>query len=205
MRRRTSSACSESLLVGARHLQELARARRPRGSLALAKTETRCSSTRNPVLGILTRDAADILFKPEALARSYHDANTSPSTFTTVCMLGGALFLIAASLLMSSPAHAACQVTPVTHELVKINGARHASGGATRSGYTQPKILFVQLRQDRTWRSDKLLQKARFTVTNGTLRVRYKCAAVPTDKEIFSEAWVQGESKTQSGRRYFKC
>ena len=129
---------------------------------------------------------------------------TQASTLSTVCMVS-ALLIIATLLSMSSPAHAACQVTPMNPELVKISGVRYAMGGATRSGCTQPKILFVQLRQDRTWRRDKLLKEVRFTVTNATLRVRYKCAAVPTDKEIFSEAWIQGESKSQSNRRYFKC
>jgi len=125
------------------------------------------------------------------------------SATARICMIGA--LLMTTCTIAPSTAHALCQISADTPELIKIRGKRELIAGGKRSGCTAPKVVFVQLRWDRFLRPDKLLAEVSFTVTNAKVRVRYRCPQVSTHKQIFTETWVQGELKDQSARVGFDC
>jgi hypothetical protein len=68
----------------------------------------------------------------------------------------------------------------------------------------EKKIFFVRLREHKTLWFDKTLAEVRFTLSNAKLSVRYPCRGAGT-KTIFTEAWVQGDTKYKSRYKEFEA
>jgi hypothetical protein len=85
----------------------------------------------------------------------------------------------------------------------RIAGQRTILGVGKRGpDCKEKKIVFVRLRHHKRLWFDETLAEVHFTLTNAKLRVRYPCENPVGVKTIFTEAWVQGESKSKS--RYVK-
>jgi hypothetical protein len=86
---------------------------------------------------------------------------------------------------------------------LRIAGQRTIVGVGKRGpSCMEKKILFVRLREHKTLWFDKTLAEVRFTLSNANLRVRYPCNGAGT-KTIFTEAWVQGDTKYKSRYKKF--
>ena len=79
------------------------------------------------------------------------------SATVRICMFGA--LLMTTWMIAPSTAHALCQISADTPEMVKIRGKRELIAGGKRSGCTAPKVVFVQLRWDQFLRPDKLWRK----------------------------------------------
>ena len=56
----------------------------------------------------------------------------------------------------------------------------------------------MRLREHRRFWPDKTLAEVRFTVTNARLRTHYLCKGGAGERVVFTEAWVQGDTKYKS-------
>ena len=117
--------------------------------------------------------------------------------------IGGGLALLFA--FAPGSAWASCTVTagdPVTQ---RIAGQRTIVGfGKRGTDCKEKKIFFVRLREHKTLWFDKTLAEVRFTLSNAKLNVRYPCRGAGT-KTIFTEAWVQGDTKYKSHYKKFEA
>jgi hypothetical protein len=110
-----------------------------------------------------------------------------------------------ALLLACAPgvAEAACYVTAEDPVVQRIDGQRTIVGvGKRATDCKEKKIFFVRLRHHKRFWFDETLAEVRFTVSNANLRVRYPCKGAGT-KTIFTEAWVQGDTKSKSRYKKF--
>jgi hypothetical protein len=113
------------------------------------------------------------------------------------------VFLI--TLCMVSVAHASCIVYAETPHVARIAGQRAiVAVGVRGTDCKERKLLHVRLRQHRRFWPDKTLAEVKFMVTNASLKTRYLCNGAG-EKGVFSEAWVEGDSKHKSGPVKFKA
>jgi hypothetical protein len=120
-----------------------------------------------------------------------------------VCIGGGLVALGFA--LFPGTAQAGCTVTVEDPRAHRIAGQRTIVGYGKRGiDCKEKKIFHVRLRQHRTLWPDKTLAEVRFTLSNARLGVRYVCRGAGT-KAIFTEAWVEGDTKYKSRYKEFEA
>jgi hypothetical protein len=123
------------------------------------------------------------------------------------CLASGLAWIggIFALLLAFTPgdAWAACYVKAEDPVLRRVAGQLTIIGVGKRGpDCKEKKIVFVRLRHHKRLWFDETLAEVRFTITNANLRVRYNCNGAGT-KTVFTEAWVQGDTKSKSRYKEF--
>ena len=116
----------------------------------------------------------------------------------TRAVTGGA-FLITLCMLIPNVAQASCAVYAKDPYATRIAGQRAIMAvGVRGADCKERKLLYVRLREHRRFWPDKTLAEVRFTVTNARLRTHYLCKGGAGERVVFTEAWVQGDTKYKS-------
>jgi hypothetical protein len=121
---------------------------------------------------------------------------------SSLAWIGGGL--VAMGFVFSpGSAWASCTVSVEDPLAYRIAGQRTIVGAGKRGTVCkEKKILYVRLREHKRLWPDKTLAEVHFTLSNAKLGVRYVCRGAGT-KTIFTEAWVQGDTKYKSRYKEF--
>jgi hypothetical protein len=112
-------------------------------------------------------------------------------------VVGGA-FLVTLCMLVPSAAHAGCSVRAEDPYVARTGRSAIIAVGVRGKDCKERKLLYVRLREHRRFWPDKTLAEVRFTVTNASLRTHYLCKGGAGERVVFTEAWVQGDTKSKS-------
>jgi hypothetical protein len=110
----------------------------------------------------------------------------------------GVAFLITFCMLMPNVAQAGCSVRAEDPYVARTGRSAIVAVGVRGNDCKERKLLYVRLREHRRFWPDKTLAEVRFTVTNARLRTHYLCKGGAGERVVFTEAWVQGDTKSKS-------